>query len=102
MPALIEFVLKWTVIGVLGGWAMTMAFLFLDIGGIGSLLWRSSSAPLASLVLALSVASTAGPIAVAAAVMFHKDFGGTGSGNSRLEQWKAGRSAELEVDRPLP
>lgn len=102
MPPLAKFVLKWTLIGVLGGWAVTAAFLVLDIGGIGSLLWRFSSAPLALLVLTLSVASRAGPIAVAAAVMLRKDFGGTGSGNSRLEQWKAGRSAELEVDRPLP
>ena len=61
MPLLVKFVLNWTAIGVLGGWAVTVAFLVLDVGGIGSLLWRSSSAPLASLVLALSVASTAGP-----------------------------------------
>jgi hypothetical protein len=101
MPLLVKFVLKWTAIGVLGGWAVTVAFLVLDVGGIGSLLWRSSSAPLASLVLALSVASTAGPIAVGVAVMLRKDFGGAGLGNSRLERWKAGRSAELEVDRPL-
>ena len=101
MPLLVKFVLKWTAIGVLGGWAVTVAFLVLDVSGIGSLLWRSSSAPLASLVLALSVASTAGPIAVGAAVMLRKDFGGTGLGNSRLERWKAGRSAKLEVDRPL-
>jgi hypothetical protein len=101
MPPLVKFVVKWTVIGVLGGRGLTVAFLVLDVDGIGSLLWRSSIAQLASLVLALSVAPTTGPIAVAAAVMLRMDFGRTGLGNSRLELWKAGRSAELEVDRPL-
>lgn len=101
MPPLIRFVLKWTLIGVLAGWAFLALFLWLDIGGVGSLVWHSPSSMVALYVLAVSFAVTSGPVVLAAAVLLRKDFGGAGgSGNTRLERWKSGRSAEIDPDRP--
>jgi hypothetical protein len=104
-PKLISYLIKWTAIGVAGGLAGLAMFLALDIGGFGSLVWRSSSPGLALYILANSFAVTGATFSVGVAVMLRKDFGGSGgSGNGRLDRWRAGGSAELDPyeDRPLP
>jgi hypothetical protein len=101
LPPLILFVIKWTAIGIAGGLLALLVVLFFDVGGLGSLVQRSSTPWLAVYVLAMSFAGTGGPVALTFAVLLCKDFGGKGPGNSRLERWKAGLSAEVDEDRPL-
>jgi hypothetical protein len=97
MPPLIRFVLKWTVVGVAVGWAFLAALFVLDVGGIGGLLWRSTSPGTVIFIMALSFGISAAQITLLAAVLLRSDFGGNGpAGMSRLERWKAGHSAEVE------
>lgn len=97
MPPLIRFVIKWTGIGIGMGWAFLAALLLLDVGGIGGLLWRSSSPGTVIFIMALSFGITAAQITLMAAVLLRSDFGGDGpAGMSRLERWKAGHSAEVD------
>jgi hypothetical protein len=103
MPPLIRFLLKWTAIGALAGWLMMAALILFDVGGIGGLLARSSNLALALFIMAMSFAVTFSQVTVLAAVLLRSDFGGTGgTGNARLDRWKAGHSAELDRDQPLP
>jgi hypothetical protein len=106
MPPLIVFLAKWTGIGIAAGLVALALFLALDVGGVASVLWRSQSPWTAIYVLAVSFACTGGSVSMAAAVLLRSDFGGTGGGgNSRLDRWRAGHSAELpedDDDRPLP
>lgn len=104
MPPLIRFLLKWSLIGVAAGWVFAALLLVTDTGGIGSLWLRSEQRLVSLLVLGLSFGVTFAQVTVLAAVLLRSDFGGGqgGDGNSRLARWKAGGSAELERDAPLP
>jgi len=102
LPPLVKFVIKWNAIGIGLGWLVLAALLVLDVGGIGSMVRHQRDGFIAVFILALSFAVTSGQLAVTAAVLLRKDFGGTGSGNTRLERWRAGGSAELDEDRPRP
>ena len=97
MPPLIRFVVKWIVVGVGAGWAFAAALLLADVGGMGSLVWRSSSPGAVLFILGLSFGITSAQITLLAAVLLRSDFGGKGpAGLSRLERWKAGYSAEID------
>ena len=104
MPRLVKFVLKWNAVGIALGWLVLGVLLYSDVSGIGSMVWRQPGGFVALAVLMLSFAVTSGPLGVTVAVLMHADFGKAGGGevNSRLARWKAGHSAELEDDRPLP
>lgn len=102
MPKLVAFVAKWTLLGVLTGWLIMALLLLMDVGGIGHMMRSSDSGLIALIVMALSFAVTSGPVAVTAAVLLSRDFGSGESTTSRLDRWKAGHSAELERDAPLP
>ncbi len=102
MTPLIRFLLKWSLIGMTAGWAFAGLLLVTDAGGIGSLWLRSDQRLLSLLVFALSFGVSFAQVTVLAAVLLRNDFGGRGEGgNSRLQRWKAGASAELERDEPL-
>ena len=103
MPLLVKFVINWNAIGIGVGWLVLAGLLIFDVSGIGSMVWHQSDGLIALYILMLSFAVTSGPVAVTAAVLWKADFGDTG--NTRLERWKAGYSAELpevEEDRPKP
>ncbi len=102
MPPLIRFILKWTLVGVVAGLAFMGAIVLFDVGEVGTRLAHSSNAGLATFIMAASFAVTFAQLSVFLAVTLRDDFGGKGSGNSRLERWKAGGSAEIDQDRPLP
>lgn len=97
MPPLIRFVMKWILVGVGAGWALVAALLIADVGGMGGLVWRSSSPGTVLFILALSFGITSAQITLLAAVLLRSDFGGRGpAGLSRLERWKAGFSGEVD------
>lgn len=104
MPKLVRFVLKWNAAGICLGWLVLAALLYADVSGIGSMVWRQPGGLVALAVLMLSFAVTSGPLGVTVAVLMQADFGHDGGRevNRRLERWKAGHSAELDDDRPLP
>lgn len=106
LPKLIVFLIKWTAIGVAGGLLALALFLALDIGGFGTLLAHSQSKLLVLYILGNSFAVAGATLTVATAVWHRSDFGGDGgSGNARLDRWRAGFSAELreeDEDRPRP
>lgn len=58
LPKLIRFVLVNSAIGMLIGWAIAGAVLYLDIGGFGTMLARSSSKLTVLFILAMSFGST--------------------------------------------
>lgn len=101
-PPLIRFVAKWSLIGAAIGIGFAAALVVTDAGGIGGLIYRSSSAGIAFFVMALSFAVTFSQITLLLAVALRSDFGVDGPANDRLERWRAGASAELDDDRPLP
>jgi hypothetical protein len=102
-PPLIRFVAKWSLIGAAIGIGFATLLVLTDAGGIGGLLFRSSSALLVFVILAMSFAVTFSQITLLLAVALRSDFGGDGASNDRLARWKAGESAELgDDDRPLP
>jgi hypothetical protein len=102
MPKLVKFVLKWSAIGIAIGWVVLAALLVTNIGGLTGMVWRQSGGFLALAVLMLSFAVTFGQVTVMAAVLSLTSKEGDGGANARLERWKAGHSAELDEDRPLP
>jgi hypothetical protein len=102
VPKLVAFVVKWTFLGVVTGWLIMALLLLTDVGGIGHMMRSSDSGLIALIVMALSFAVTSGPVAVTAAVLLSRDFGAREPTTSRLDRWKAGHSAELERDPPLP
>ena len=102
MPKLVKFVIKWNTVGIAIGWLILGGLLAADVNGLGTMIWRQPSGLIALMVLMLSFAVTSGPLGVTVAVLMHADFGRGPPVNSRLERWKAGHSAEIEEDRPLP
>ena len=102
MPRLVKFVLKWNVIGIAIGWVVLALLLATGIGGLGGMVFRQSGGLIGLLILMLSFGVTFGQVTVMAAVLSLADSKGGGDSNSRLERWKAGHSAELDEDRPLP
>jgi hypothetical protein len=102
MPPLIRFLLKWSLIGMGSGWLFVALLLLMDVAGLRGLVTRAENPAVALIVLALSFGVSFGQVTVLAAVLLRRDFGGRGgSGNDRLERWKAGGSAELDRDEPL-
>jgi O-antigen ligase len=101
-PPLIRFVARWSLTGAAIGVGFAAALVLTDAGGIGGLLWRSSSAGIAFFIMAVSFAVTFSQITLLLAVALRSDFGGDGSSNDRLTRWKSGQSAELDDDSPLP
>ena len=102
MPPLIRFLLKWSLIGMGAGWAFAVLLLVTNVSGIGGMWLRSDQPVLWLLVFAISFGVSFAQVTVLAAVLLRSDFGGRGEGNDRLARWKAGGSAELERDEPLP
>ncbi len=103
MPPLIRFLLKWSLIGMAAGAAFAALLLAANLGGLGGMWLRSEQPVLWFLVLALSFGVSFAQVTVLAAVLLRSDFGGKGDGvNDRLARWKAGGSAELQRDEPLP
>jgi hypothetical protein len=103
MPPLIRFLLKWSLIGFASGAGFAAILLVANVSGIGGMWLRSEEPVLWFLVFALSFGVSFAQVTVLAAVLLRSDFGGRGSGgNDRLARWKAGGSAELERDEPLP
>ena len=102
MPRLVKFVLKWNAVGIALGWAVLALLLATGIGNLGSMVFRQSGGLIGLLILMLSFGVTFGQVTVMAAVLSLADSKGGGDSNSRLERWKAGHSAELDEDRPLP
>ena len=102
MPPLIRFLLKWSLIGFAAGAGFTVALLVANVSGIGGMWMRSEQPVLWLLVFALSFGVSFGQVTVLAAVLLRSDFGGRGESNDRLARWKAGGSAEIERDEPLP
>ncbi len=100
-PPLIRFVARWSLTGAALGVGFAALLVLTDTGGIGGLLYRSSNAALAFFIMAMSFAVTFSQVTLLLAVALRSDFGGTGSGNDRLDRWRAGESAELDDDRPL-
>jgi hypothetical protein len=99
MPPLIRFLLKWSLIGMAAGWLFVGLLLYVDLGGVRSLLSRAESPLLWIFVLGFSFGISFAQVTVLAAVLLRDDFGGKGhSGNDRLERWKAGGSAQLGAD----
>lgn len=97
MPPLIRFVLKWSLIGMASGWLFVGLLLFADIGGVWTLLGKAESPLLWVFVFAFSFGISFAQVTVLAAVLLRDDFGGRGSGNDRLERWRAGGSAQLDA-----
>jgi len=103
MPPLIRFLLKWSLIGFATGAGFAVLLLLANVSGIGGMWLRSEQPVLWLLVFALSFGVSFGQVTVLAAVLLRSDFGGRGGdGNDRLARWKAGGSAELERDEPMP
>ncbi|PZF76330.1 hypothetical protein DK847_14190 [Aestuariivirga litoralis] len=98
MPPLIRFLLKWSVIGMAAGWLFVGLLLYADLGGVRSLLGRAESPLLWVFVFGFSFGISFAQVTVLAAVLLRDDFGGRGSGNDRLERWRAGGSAQLRPD----
>ena len=102
MPKLVKFVLKWSAIGIAIGWVVLAVLLATNIGGLTGMVWRQSGGYIGLAILMLSFAVTFGQVTVMAAVLSLASSKGGDESNSRLERWKAGHSAELDEDRPLP
>lgn len=98
MPPLIRFLLKWSLIGMAAGWLFVGLLLYADLGGVRSLLGRAESPLLWVFVFGFSFGISFAQVTVLAAVLLRDDFGGRGSGNDRLERWRAGGSAQLDAD----
>ena len=98
MPPLIQFLLKWSLVGMAAGWLFVGLLLLADLGGVWSLLGRSENPFLWVFVLGFSFGISFAQVTVLAAVLLRDDFGGRGhSGSDRLERWKAGGSARLDA-----
>ena len=95
MPPLIRFLLKWSLIGMAAGWLFVGLLLVADLGGVRTLLGKAESPLLWVFVFGFSFGISFAQVTVLAAVLLRDDFGGQGSGNDRLERWRAGGSAEL-------
>ena len=103
MPPLIRFLLKWSLIGFAAGAGFAVLLLVANVSGIGGMWLRSEQPVLWLLIFALSFGVSFGQVTVLAAVLLRSDFGGKGEdSNDRLARWKAGGSAEVERDVPLP
>ncbi len=74
LPRLVRFVLRNIGIGVAIGWSMLAAILYLDVGGLWSLISHSSYWFAAVFLLAGGFAVTFGPAAVATAVLMGCEF----------------------------
>ncbi len=99
MPPLIRFLLKWSLIGMAAGWLFVGLLLAADLGGIRSLLAKADSPMLWVFVFGFSFGISFAQVTVLAAVLLREDFGGRGgTGNDRLERWKAGGSARLDAE----
>ena len=98
MPPLIRFLLKWSFIGMAAGWLFVGLLIYADLGGVRGLLGRAESPLLWVFVFGFSFGISFAQVTVLAAVLLRDDFGGRGSGNDRLERWRAGGSAQLRPD----
>lgn len=103
MTPLIRFLLKWSLIGMAAGFVFAVLLLVGDVGGLGGMWLRAEQRALWLIVLAVSFGVSFAQVTVLAAVLLRSDFGGQGNGgNDRLARWKAGGSAEIDRDEPLP
>lgn len=55
--------------GIAAGWTFLLALLWLDIGGLGTLVHNSASGPMAVVIMAMSFAVTFGFVGIAWRVM---------------------------------
>jgi len=69
MPKLVRFVLTNSLIGVAIGWAASIAFILMNVGGIGELFMRSDQKLIWSFIIAMSSGVTFGFAYLATAVM---------------------------------
>ena len=69
MPKLIRFVVLNSIIGIVIGWAIAAALLWMNIGGLGDLFARSDSKPVIVALLGMSFGVTFGFAYLATAVM---------------------------------
>lgn len=69
MPKLIRFVVINSIIGIVIGWAIAAALLWLNISGLGDLYMRSDSKPVILALLGMSFGVTFGFAYLATAVM---------------------------------
>lgn len=60
MPKLIKFVILNSTIGVVIGWAICAAFLYMNVGGIGELFMRSQQKATVLFILGMSFGVTFG------------------------------------------
>ena len=74
LPRLVRFVLRNIAIGVSVGWLLLAAILYLDLGGLWSLISHSSYWFAALFLLVGGFAVTFGPAAVASAVLMGCEF----------------------------
>lgn len=89
--------------GFAAGAGFAVALLVANVSEIRGIWLRSEQPVLWLLVFTLSSGVNFGQVTILAAVLLRSDFGGRGGNvNDRLAQWKAGGSAELKRDEPLP
>lgn len=69
MPKLIRFVVLNSAVGVLIGWAVAAALLWLNVSGLGDMFMRSDSKPVIVALLGMSFGVTFGFAYLATAVM---------------------------------
>lgn len=69
MPYLVRFLIRHALIGMALAVVFVCALVTLDIAGLGTLMWRSSSGPLAALALTIVLCITFGSAQMGFAVM---------------------------------
>jgi hypothetical protein len=99
-PPLVRFLLKWTAIAVVIGWAALGVCLLLDIGPFREMVTGSRSPAAMLLLVALTFAVSFWMVIVSAAVLLRDDFGGEVE-NLRLKRWKDGKSGQLRDSDPI-
>lgn len=69
LPQLVRFLMLHAAIGIGAGWLLLALLLFMDVNGVGTLIWASETPVLPVAMLAAGFAITFGGAAAAAAVM---------------------------------
>ena len=80
LPTLIRFLAIHAATGVALGWGIVIALLWLDAGGLGTLVSRSTTPIMAVAVLGAFFSITFGSVVMGTAVMLNKDTPSKGGG----------------------